>query len=56
MRYLLIVLVAVNALMFGLGQGWFGSTGVQPGRQPDMMKAQLNADALTVGVGRIQNR
>ncbi|UOD50361.1 hypothetical protein [Orrella daihaiensis] len=56
MRYLVVVLLAVNVLMFGLGQGWFGSTNIEPGRQPGMMQTQLNAQALTVGVARVPKR
>ena len=56
MRSLFVILLAANVLMFGLGQGWFGATSVEPGRQPSMMNAQLNAEALTISVGRLQER
>ena len=56
MRALFIILMAANILMFGLGQGWFGSANIEPGRQPAMIASQLNADALTVKVGRLQDR
>lgn len=56
MRSIFVVLLAANALMFGLGQGWFGSTHVEPGRQPSMLQTQLNPDALSISVGRLQAR
>lgn len=56
MRSLFIILLVANGLMFGLGQGWFGATSVEPGRQPNMMDGQLNPDALTVKIGRLQGR
>lgn len=56
MRYLFVVLLAANALIFGLGQGWFGSTTSEPGRQPGAMKAQINAQALSISVGRVQQQ
>jgi hypothetical protein len=56
MRSIFVVLLAANALMFGLGQGWFGSTHVEPGRQPNMLQTQLNPDALSISVGRLQAR
>jgi hypothetical protein len=48
MRSLFVVLLAANALMFGLGQGWFGGTGPEPGTEPALMKTQLNANALQI--------
>lgn len=48
MKVLFILLAVVNVLMFGLGQGWFGSTRTESGRQPAFLQTQLNADALTV--------
>lgn len=56
MRSLFVILLAANVLMFGLGQGWFGAASVEPGRQPGMLNAQLNPQALSVSVGRLQER
>lgn len=56
MRSLFIILLTANVLMFGLAQGWFGTRGSEPGRQPGMMSAQLNPDALTVKPAQALNR
>ena len=56
MRPLFVILLAANALMFGLGQGWFGAATVEPGREPGMLKAQLNPQALSFSVGRLDQR
>lgn len=56
MRSLFVILLAANVLMFGLGQGWFGATSAEPGRQPGMMNAELNPQALSISVGRLQDR
>lgn len=56
MKSLFVVLLAANVLMFGLGAGWFGAAGVEPGRQPSVLQTQLNPDALTIKVGLIQGR
>lgn len=50
MRSIFVVLLAVNALIFGLGQGWFGSVSMEPGREPGLLKTQLNAASLQVVV------
>lgn len=52
MRSIFVVLFAANVLLFGLGQGWFGPVQVEPGRDPAILKTQLNADALQVAVDR----
>jgi len=52
MRSLFVVLFAANVLLFGLGQGWFGPVQPEPGRDPAILKTQLNADALQVTVDR----
>lgn len=48
MRSIFVVLFAANVLLFGLGQGWFGPVQVEPGRDPAILKTQLNAEALQV--------
>lgn len=48
MRVLFILLAVANALMFGLGQGWFGSTRTDSGRQTAYLQTELNGDALTI--------
>lgn len=56
MKALFIVLVVVNALVFGLGQGWLGTKRTDAGRQPGVLKTQLNADALSASRAQPQAR
>jgi hypothetical protein len=56
MKAFLILLVFVNVLVFGLGQGWFGTKRVDTGRQTALLDTQLNPTALTVSRGQLQGR
>ena len=56
MKALFIVLVVVNALVFSLGQGWFGTKRSDAGRQPSLMQTQLNPEALNAARGQLQAR
>ena len=56
MKALFIILVVVNALVFSLGQGWFGTKRSDAGRQPTLMQTQLNPDALNAARGQLQAR
>jgi len=52
MRSLFVILLAANMLMFGLGQGWFGATQTEPGRNTALLETQLNAQALQLAEDR----
>lgn len=56
MKALFILLVVVNALVFGLGQGWLGTKRTDAGRQPGVLKTQVNPDALNVSRAQPQAR
>lgn len=56
MKGLFILLAVANILMFGLGQGWFGTTRSDAGRQSALMQNQLNGDALVLGQAQLQAR
>ena len=43
-----VILVVVNLLIFGLGQGWFGAVRSDAGRDPALARDQLNANAIIV--------
>lgn len=55
MKGFVIVLTVVNLLVFGLGQGWFGTVRSDLGRTPSMSQNQLNVDAVQISRGRLQN-
>lgn len=56
MKIFFAILMVANVLVYGLGDGWFGHTRTESGRSPAMMGSQLNAQALTVSQGRLQDR
>jgi hypothetical protein len=56
MKVLFILLAVINVLMFGLGQGWFGSTRTESGRQPAFLQTQLNGDALAISRASLLSR
>ena len=48
MRYLFLLIVVLNALLFGLGQGWFGTPPAEQGRTPARLQQQVKPQAVQV--------
>ena len=56
MRIFFTLLVIGNIVVFGMGQGWFGTPRSEAGRSPSSIQKQMNADAVRVLPGQIQAR
>ena len=57
MRTLFIILFIANLVLFGIGQGLFGTARSQLGRTSELkIPSQINADAITFGAGQFQAR
>lgn len=54
MKGFVIVLVMLNLLVFGLGQGLFGTVRSELGRDPTLAQNQLNTNGIKVLAGRLQ--
>jgi hypothetical protein len=49
MRILFVLIVLANVVMYGIGQGWFGVSPAEEGRDPGRLRQELNADKITIG-------
>ena len=54
MRYLFLLIVIANALIFGLGQGWFGTPPAEQGREPQRLQQQVKPQSVQVEQGKVQ--
>lgn len=48
MRILFVLIVLSNAVMYGIGQGWFGLAPSEEGRDPGRFRTELNAERVTL--------
>jgi len=49
MRNVFLFILLLNAVILALGQGWFGVTPADQGRDPARLQKQVNAQAVVVG-------
>lgn len=54
MRTLFLLILALNAILFGVGKGWFGTPPAEQGRNPARVQQQVNAQAVEVGTAAVR--
>jgi hypothetical protein len=55
MRIIFVVFVLLNLGVFALGQGWFGTPRAEQGRSNNKGPVPINAEALRIAPGQLQN-